>query len=242
VTGTTGEVREAFPMFPLGSVLVPGQALPLHVFEPRYRQLVQDITTAEAHRGEFGVVLIERGSEVGGGDVRFDIGTIARVIAGERSDDGRYALMAVGTARLRVLRWLVDDPYPRADVQLWPDQAAPGDLGAERQAAERRVRRWSAVRTELGLPAPPATTELHADPAIAAYHAALLCGRGPLDLLDLLGLPGPAERLARIDELLADDLAVLEGSIAAGRADEGPADEGPADEGPADEGPTDEET
>lgn len=54
------------PMFPLGTVLLPGAILPLHVFEPRYQQLVRDCLDAPEH--EFGVVLIDRGSEVGGGD------------------------------------------------------------------------------------------------------------------------------------------------------------------------------
>ncbi|MEN3314917.1 MAG: uncharacterized protein V7605_1151, partial [Acidimicrobiaceae bacterium] len=54
-------------MFPLGTVLFPGLALPLHVFEPRYQSLVQACLDGDGH---FGIVLIERGSEVGGGDVR----------------------------------------------------------------------------------------------------------------------------------------------------------------------------
>ena len=49
------------PMFPLGTVLLPGMALPLHLFEPRYRQLIQDVLDGD---GTFGVCLIERGSEV----------------------------------------------------------------------------------------------------------------------------------------------------------------------------------
>ena len=55
------------PMFPLGTVLLPGGVLPLHVFEPRYRKMVTDCVESPDH--EFGVVLIERGSEVGGGEL-----------------------------------------------------------------------------------------------------------------------------------------------------------------------------
>ena len=65
-------------MFPLGTVLFPYATLPLHVFEPRYRVLVHDCLASDAP--EFGVVLIERGSEVGGGDVRFRTGTVARLV------------------------------------------------------------------------------------------------------------------------------------------------------------------
>ncbi|HEV7759443.1 MAG TPA: LON peptidase substrate-binding domain-containing protein, partial [Acidimicrobiales bacterium] len=100
------------PMFPLGTVLVPGMLLPLHVFEPRYRQMLDDCLAGDR---TFGVVLIERGSEVGGGDVRTGVGTLARILQAEQAADGRWALMAVGARRIRIDRWLPDDPYPRAE-------------------------------------------------------------------------------------------------------------------------------
>ena len=64
-------MAEPLPMFPLGTVLLPGAPLPLQVFEPRYRGLTHDCLAGVP---EFGVVLIERGSEVGGGDVRTNVG------------------------------------------------------------------------------------------------------------------------------------------------------------------------
>src|SRR5436190_21485028 len=106
------------PMFPLGSVLMPSTFLPLHVFEPRYRALVHDCLAGE---GEFGVVLIARGSEVGGQDVRTDVGTVARIVPAQELPDGRWAIAAVGVRRARVVRWLPDGPYPMAEVEDWPD-------------------------------------------------------------------------------------------------------------------------
>ena len=97
------------PMFPLGTVLLPGVVLPLHVFEPRYQQLVRDCL--EASHAEFGVVLIDRGSEVGGGDVRSDVGVVARVLQVAAMDAGRFAVISVGTRRIRITQWLEDDPY-----------------------------------------------------------------------------------------------------------------------------------
>src|SRR5690348_16816172 len=99
--------REA-PMFPLGTVLFPHSVLPLHVFEPRYRAMMRDVLAADQ---EFGVVLIERGSEVGGGDTRFSTATLAHVVSATELPDGRYALTAVGVSRVRVEQWLPDDPY-----------------------------------------------------------------------------------------------------------------------------------
>ncbi len=76
-------------MFPLGTVLLPGMPLSLHVFEPRYRQMVDDCRAGD---GTFGVVLIERGSEVGGGDVRTDVGTLTRIVEARELPDGRWLL------------------------------------------------------------------------------------------------------------------------------------------------------
>src|SRR5918993_5969261 len=114
-------------MFPLGKVLLPGEVLPLHVFEPRYRQLVVDLLADDDHPPEFGVVLIERGWEVGGGDARADVGTVARLVDVRALAGGRYALVAVGVRRIRVTAWRDDDPYPRADVEDWSDGVESDD-------------------------------------------------------------------------------------------------------------------
>src|SRR5581483_10007082 len=96
------------PMFPLGTVLFPYLVLPLHVFEPRYRAMTRACLDGG---GEFGTVLIERGHEVGGGDTRFAVGTVARIVEAAEFDYGRWALVTVGTRRITVEEWLPDDPY-----------------------------------------------------------------------------------------------------------------------------------
>ena len=124
------------PMFPLGNVVLPGELLPLNVFEPRYRQLVLDCLAADAP--EFGVVLIERGSEVGGGDVRTSIGTVARVVRVMPLGSGRFEVVAAGIRRANVLEWLADDPYPRGDVESWPEPV-PVDVEGVRSEIEQLV-------------------------------------------------------------------------------------------------------
>lgn len=104
-------------MFPLGTTLLPGEVLPLRIFEPRYRQMLDDCVGDADDPGGFGVVLIARGQEVGGGDVRNDVGTFAQIEHLQRLADGRSTLTCVGTRRFRVTRWLPDDPYPRAEIE-----------------------------------------------------------------------------------------------------------------------------
>jgi uncharacterized protein len=198
------------PMFPLGTVLLPGMVMPLHVFEPRYRQLVRD---CQAGDSEFGVVLIERGSEVGGGDVRTDVGTVARIVQSQELPDGRFLLAAVGERRLRVERWLDDEPYPRAEVADWPDVAADGDDEDRRRALEALVRRAAALRTELGEEAPPVDLTLVDEPVLAVYQAMMAAAMGPADLQDLLAAPTVDERVALLEALLRDQIAVSEARL-----------------------------
>jgi Lon protease-like protein len=194
-------------MFPLGTVLLPGAYLSLHVFEPRYRELVR---TCLEGTPEFGVALIERGSEVGGGDARFDVGCVARIVEAVAMPDGRWALGTVGARRIRVCRWLEDDPYPRADVEPWPDPA-PGPAACEaRESLVSATRRLLALHAELGDAVPPVTGGVDDDPVLAAYQLAALAPLGPLDRLDLLRAPDPDDRATLLARLLdeATELAV----------------------------------
>ncbi|MDQ2648100.1 MAG: LON peptidase substrate-binding domain-containing protein [Actinomycetota bacterium] len=198
-------------MFPLGTVLLPGGVLPLHVFEPRYRALVQDCLVGAK---EFGVALIERGSEVGGGDVRSDLGTMAGIAEAKELPDGRWALLTVGLRRIRIEAWLDDDPYPRAEVVDWPDP----ELDAVAEDAMRapladvigRLRRVLALAAEAGDPVAPATVDLAEEPVLAGYQAASLAPVGPLDRQHLLAAPDAATRLALLSDLLDDAATVLQ--------------------------------
>jgi Lon protease-like protein len=191
------------PMFPLGSVLLPTMLLPLHVFEPRYRRLTDDVLAADRR---FGVVLIERGHEVGGGDVRTEIGTVAEVLRAERLEDGRWLLVCVGTERMRVTEWLPDAPYPRARVLPWPDAGAPVRPDQIARVADR-LERVLALAAELG--AEVTDVDLVDDPVTASWQATALAPIGPLDAQRLLAVPDAAERLARLLDVLADREEVL---------------------------------
>lgn len=199
----------AMAMFPLGMALLPGGVLPLHVFEPRYRQLVTDCM-APGGSAEFGQTLITHGSEAGGGDVRAMIGTAAQMVQVEAIDDERYGLVAVGTRRIRVRQWLPDDPYPRAEVEDWPDAVPAADLTAEIAAARQRVTDVLALAAELGdVEALATEPDVAADPVAASYHLAALSPIGPADRYRLLSAEGPADRLDVLSAVLDDVEAML---------------------------------
>jgi Lon protease-like protein len=197
------------PIFPLGAVLFPHAAIPLHVFEPRYRQLTADCLAGDR---EFGVVLIARGSEVGGGDERYGIGTIAHIEVASPFPDGRYALVAEGTRRIAIHEWLTDRPYPSAvvsEIASPQEKVAPETL----RRAESAVRRARALLSELGeAPAIAGDLDLGEDPEAASWR---LCGLAPLSAYDgqrLLEIDTPGARLVELSELaesLASDLTRL---------------------------------
>ena len=187
------------PMFPLGTVLFPYALLPLHVFEARYRALTEDVLNGNS---EFGVVLIERGFEVGGGDTRFGTGTVARIVEAGKFPDGRYALVTIGTRRIRIHSWLPDDPYPLALVEdLVDDPITDAEAGLLR-ATERSVRRALAMQAELGEAAVPATVPLDADPERAAYQLAAYAPIGPVDRQRLLEEMSSRVRLERLLQMV----------------------------------------
>ncbi len=201
-------------MFPLSTVLFPGAGLPLHVFEPRYRALMADCLDRD---GEFGVVLIARGSEVGGGDQRVDVGTVAHIDQVAELEDGRLLVIARGDRRLRVERWLVDRPYPRAEVEELP-VVGGSDHDLALATAKVAVRRLRSLVSELGeVPA------LSHDLAIAGTNEEIawqLCELAPLNLMDrqaLLAsftLEEQLDRLARLcDEMATDVTAMLAGGF-----------------------------
>lgn len=185
-------------MFPLGSVLFPHAPIPLRVFEPRYLTMIGRLLDAD--EPEFGVVLIERGREAGGGDERFPLGTRARLVRMAAGADD-LQIVAVGTDRFLVDRWLEDDPYPRAEITpvpplVWTDALTP--LRAEAESIVRRViarapeARWDAA------------TELSDDPLAAAWQLAEIAPLGEYDRYVLLGATTLGGLLRQVVDLTLD--------------------------------------
>lgn len=205
-------------MFPLSTVLYPYAGLSLHVFEERYRRLMADCLAGD---GTFGVVLITRGSEVGGGDLRATVGTVAQITEVATLDDGRMLVEARGSTRFVVDGWIGESPYPCASVRdLAPDREdGPhrNDADTDAQAiatAEQAVRRLRSLLSELdAVPALPHDLALSSGPAdLAGWR---LCNMAPLNLLDrqrLLACADLVDRMELLSELstaMGDDVAGL---------------------------------
>ena len=192
------------PMFPLSAVLFPHASMPLHVFEPRYRELMRDCLAGDAR---FGVVLIERGSEVGGGDQRSALGTRGVITEAAELPDGRWVLVIEGEALIEVEEWLPDDPYPVALVRAVTAGAGAQDAAPLVGAAGQRVRRARARLAEQG-GAPPLPPGLALDGGgdvdLAAWQ---LCAVAPLSAYDaqrLLAADGAAGRLRLLAALMEE--------------------------------------
>ncbi len=191
------------PMFPLGSVLFPAMPTALRVFEERYIVMLSTILGDEPP--EFGIVLIERGSEVGGGEHRFPIGTVAQITRVETSE-GFIGLIAQGDRRIEVVRWLDDDPYPRAEVRAVDELEWDEDRHrALLERAEQLVRRTISRASEFVEQQWPADIELSDDPVQACWQ---LVGIAPLGALDQVRLL----RAGTVVELLSALIEATEGA------------------------------
>jgi Lon protease-like protein len=190
---------EPLAMFPLAAVAFPGTELPLHVFELRYQYLTRDVLSGSK---EFGICLIARGPEVGGGDERVNVGTKVRVELAAPLEGDRWILVTRGVERIRVVEWLKDDPYPMAVVEELPAQG-PTAPHSQILGALQSVKALRRLQAELGdgWSSPCIDLKFEDHEATAPW---MLCAMAPLGLSDLQGLlevPGNCERLVLLREL-----------------------------------------
>jgi uncharacterized protein len=202
-------------MFPLQSALLPDEDLPMQIFEPRYTALIRDCMRDDDPR--FGVVLISHGREVGGGDARCDVGTVARITdCVDLAGSGRFVLRCRTGERIRVCDWLPDDPYPRAMVQAWPDEAGEPVTAGQLEELEDRVmalfERIAAAR-DFSLPDRDVVLGTSADTVDSGARLYALAARVPIGAADrysVLAAPSAAERLCALSEAVDSVAAVIE--------------------------------
>ena len=214
-------VHATIPLFPLGSVLYPGLALPLHIFEERYRLLVTRLADGESEiERSFGVVAIRAGHEVGSASARslHEVGTTAVLRRVTPYPDGRSDIMTTGSRRFRLVSVQQSEPYLQADVE-WIEEST-GDATALAPAAGtvgeafRRYQHLLSGEPEPGADVDDADsvedTPLPDDPAVLSY---LVSAAMVLDLTDhqrLLAAPSTVDRLRMLSGLLDRELTAIE--------------------------------
>lgn len=194
------------PLFPLNVVLFPGMMLPLHIFEPRYREMINRCIEEEI---PFGVVLIQEGHEVGGAAKPHSIGTAARIKKVARAADGTMNITVMGMQRFRILELDHSRSYLSAKVAQFPV------VNGSTRAADRMVHQVrpkiieyvsllsQASKTELKL------DRLPEDPTTLAFLVAIALQVDNQDKQELLAMPGVPEMLDRERYLLSYETLLL---------------------------------
>jgi len=199
--------------------MLPGEELPLRIFEPRYAAMVQHCLASEDPA--FGVVLISAGREVGGGDARSDIGALARITECADFGDGRYRLRCVMAERIRVLEWHPDDPYPRAAVEVWPDEpGAAVDVEAIRDVEDRMIALFERIAAARGAQVDARDVVVGADAsgdaAMWVYALASRVPMGQADRYAVLAAPTVAARVGALRDAVETVTAMVEFQLSDG--------------------------
>jgi Lon protease-like protein len=199
------------PLFPLHVVLFPGAALPLHVFEPRYREMMTEVLGMEKvpnPESGFGVVCIRAGYEVGAPAETHDVGCLASVEQAVRHKDGTMDLVVRGTQRFRIDERPPDNPYPRATVTVLDEK--PG-RAADRavQLARAALDRYLAVIARFADKESPEVT-LPSDPIAASFAASALLAVDPPVLQELVEAKTASDRLTRVARIARSEAHLLE--------------------------------
>lgn len=199
------------PMFPLGLTLLPGMALPLRLFEPRYLQMYADVIDDDR---EFGVVLIQRGIESRDDNPTYDIGCTAYIVGSGIHEDGTLALVALGRKRLQVVEWHESDPYPLATIEDLEDEPLTETGMKWLESAANRLPGLLEIAAQLNPELEPDAPDLSDDPVQALYQLAQLAGLQAFDLQKVLEAESSDSRAALVDELMSETVEMIELQLA----------------------------
>jgi Lon protease-like protein len=202
-------------LFPLHTVLFPGMALALHIFEPRYRRLVNECLETKS---PFGVVLIRHGREVGGPAEPHPVGTLAEIAAVERLPDGRLNIEAVGKHRFRLVALHRDLDYLAGTAEPFPLAGATGRSARKLALA---LRPWLGRYIDLLAEAAEtrfAAKALPTHPAELGYLTAIVTQVPMIEKQQLLATAAAAELLQRERAMLRREISLLRAMLASARA------------------------
>ncbi|MEB3300036.1 MAG: LON peptidase substrate-binding domain-containing protein [Candidatus Sericytochromatia bacterium] len=203
----TVPVPVVLPLFPLNLVLFPGVPLPLHIFEPRYRRMVENCL----EKGQGFVVALTR-EDPDREDGAHDWATVASIEDSVRLDDGRYNILTLGQFRVRVLRQVEGAPYPQALVVPAPDPE-PQVASAWLESLHATYREYAGLLGRFA--AVPLPEVLPEDPAQATWVAAWALHVDHADKQRMLECPGVPERAEMVRRRMLEELSRLRDFAAA---------------------------
>ena len=209
------------PLFPLTTALVPGLVLPLHIFEPRYRVMIDELLQRPEEEREFGIVAVRErhlGAATTGAvaghrdDDLYPVGVTAVVRQAERLDDGRYDIITIGGRRFQIMEVDRSAPLLRAEVEFLPEPDIDPNEPSIQQLTQRAVVAFEKYRAALGgrlQEEQDDDEQLPGDPTVLSYliTAALIVDAGTRQ--DLLASPDTVTRLHESVRILGNETAII---------------------------------
>lgn len=199
------------PLFPLRLVLFPGQVLPLHIFEPRYRLMIDRCIEEET---PFGVVLMRQDTPdwrhyQGDITLPYDVGTTAHIRQVERLSDGRFNIITFGLHRFKVRRLRFDQPFLQAEIEAFPlVRDATGETASNAEPVRRMLQGYMDILAQVA-DAEVDVDDIPSDPHTLAYLTASALQVPWEDKQELLSQPGLTALLRAERVLLAREQMML---------------------------------
>lgn len=205
---------EPLPLFPLNVVLVPGLVLPLHIFEPRYRQLVTSLLARpDESTREFGIVAVREGRsfENDGVSAVYPVGTATVLREAEQLPDGRFNIVTTGSRRFRIASVDCSEPLAMAMVDFLDEDSGPPDAPLVRQVARRftTYRRILGGRLSADAPDEADAADLPVDPTVLSYLVTAAMVLPTAERQELLGAPTTHDRLLLASAILARENGII---------------------------------
>lgn len=198
------------PLFPLNTVLFPGMPLTLHIFEERYKQMIQECIENEE---PFGVVLLRSGSEVlglGASAEPYDIGCTAQLAQVQPAGQGRMNIVALGQERFRIVELEHDHSYLVGQVEPYPLQNSDADqlqyAGAHLQIQVMRYLSMLEAMEDVQLE----DVHLPDDPVSLAYFAAFLMKVEPPEKQAILTAERALDLVTKVNALYRKEIPLQE--------------------------------
>ena len=194
---------EDIPLFPLHVVLFPDMPLPLHIFEPRYREM---ILRCREKKSPFGITLIQSGADIGAEAVPRQVGTLARIAQYEEMADGRMNILVFGESRFRITKTFHDKPYLSAAIELIGEEEADlARIESDFHAVAALFRTYlESLFAMTGRTL--STLQLPQDPEYLSYAVASVLQVPPQEKQSLLEITDTSHRLQREIEILRTEI------------------------------------